>query len=470
MNQVKDLEGLADRLTLKKKSIWESTDQGERKKIFDFAEDYKEFLDKSKTERETVDYLVESAKKSGFVNLDELWDDGDLPQGAKFYKSYHGKAAILGVMGKEDLSRGFRLVGSHVDVPRLDLKPRPLYEKSHLALLKTHYYGGIKKYQWAAIPLALHGVVFLKDGERVEIIIGEQDRDPVFTVTDLLPHLAKEQNERKLREGIKGEELNILVGNTPMEGEGFKEKIKLWILNHLNEAYGMIEEDFVSAEIEIVPAIKARDVGFDRSMVGGYGQDDRICVYASLKAVEGLELPERTAMAAFFDKEEIGSTGNTGMQSRLLDDVVSTLKDLSGIETPQSRIYSKSEALSADVAAGMDPTWEDVMDPLNAPHLGFGVCLIKYTGARGKVETNDAHAEFISKVRSLLNENNIIWQWGELGKVDEGGGGTIAQFLAGLNINTVDCGMPLLSMHSPFEISSKGDLFMGYRAYRAFLQ
>jgi len=468
MEAKKDLEKLAGELTFKKKNVWETINEQEREEIFKLGEEYKNFLDKSKTEREAVSQLVQMARNSGFLELEDLKGRGKVEPGVRFFKVFRQKALVMGVLGRGELAGGIRIIGSHIDSPRLDLKPHPLYEKHDLALFKTHYYGGIKKYQWTTIPLALHGVVLLGSGRKVNVVVGEQDHDPVFTITDLLPHLAKEQATRKLAEGIKGEELNILAGSIPLQGEGFKEKVKLAVLKHLNETYGIVEEDLVSAELEMVPAGRARDVGFDRGLVGAYGQDDRICAFASFKAIEEVSEPGRTALALFVDKEEIGSTGNTGMQSRLLEGILYDIAELTGQDISLNKVFYASEALSADVNAAIDPTWEEVMDKFNAAKLGYGVCLTKYTGARGKVEANDAHAEFVAGIRMLFNRARVIWQMGELGKVDEGGGGTIAKFLANLNINVIDCGMPVLSMHAPFEISSKADLYMGYRAYKAF--
>jgi len=468
MEAEKDLEKLAEELTFKKKNVWGTINEQEREEIFKLGEEYKNFLDKSKTEREAVSQLVQMARNSEFLELEELRGRGKIEPGVRFFKVFRHKALVMGVLGRGGLAGGIRIVGSHIDSPRLDLKPHPLYEEHDLALFKTHYYGGIKKYQWTTIPLALHGVVLLGNGKKVNVVVGEEDHDPVFTITDLLPHLSKEQVKRKLAEGIKGEELNILVGSIPLQGEGFKEKVKLAVLKHLNETYGIAEEDLVSAELEMVPAGRARDVGFDRSLVGAYGQDDRICAFASFKAIEEVSEPGRTALALFVDKEEIGSTGNTGMQSRLLEEILYDIAELTGQDISLSKVFFASEALSADVNAAIDPTWEGVMDKFNAAKLGYGVCLTKYTGARGKVEANDAHAEFVAGIRMLFNRDGVIWQMGELGKVDEGGGGTIAKFLANLNMNVIDCGMPVLSMHAPFEISSKADLYMGYRAYKAF--
>ena len=467
MTEKNELEQLAEKLTFERKNLWNEVSSPDKEKIMAIGEEYKRFLDNSKTEREAAAELVGRAKNAGFQPLHYLLANGGLSPGAKFYKVFRDKVVIMGIIGKQGLDRGLRVIGSHIDAPRLDLKPNPLYEKKGLALLKTHYYGGIKKYQWTAIPLALHGVVILNSGEKISIRLGEHKEDPVLTITDLLPHLSKEQGKRKLAQGIKGEELNVLVGSIPLPGE-HKKKVKLAVLKYLNDTYGMVEEDFASADLEVVPAGQARDVGLDRAMVGAYGQDDRVCAYASCKAIEELQTPEQTALALFVDKEEVGSMGNTGMQSRVLEDILYDLADGLGCSTPASKIFSASEALSADVCPAMDPTWDSVMDDLNSARVGCGVTITKYTGSRGKAGASEAHAEFTAKVRHIFNQNGIIWQTGQLGKVDAGGGGTIAQFLANLNMDVIDCGMPVLSMHSPFEITSKADIFMGCRAYKAF--
>ena len=467
MAEKSELELLAENLVLEKKNVWDEIGPIDREEIIMLGEEYKRFLDKSKTEREAAAVLSEMASQKGFLPLDSIISRGGLKPGDRFFKVFREKVVIMGIIGKLGLASGLKIIGSHIDSPRLDLKPNPLYEKRELALLKTHYYGGIKKYQWTAMPLALHGTVILRSGEKVCICIGEHKGDPVLTVTDLLPHLSKEQGKRKLFEGIKGEELNILVGSVPLQGD-YKERVKLAVLKHLNDAYGLVEEDFSSAELEAVPAGPARDVGLDRGLIGAYGQDDRVCAFASYKALEQLGMPQRTALALFMDKEEIGSMGNTGMQSRVLDMVLEDLSaGLSSTISPVRVLYD-SEALSADVSPGIDPSWESVMDDLNSARIGGGICLTKYTGSRGKSEASDANAEFAAKVRRIFNKNRVIWQTGELGKVDAGGGGTIAQFLANLNMEVIDCGIPVLSMHSPFEITSKGDLLMGCKAYRAF--
>lgn len=462
-----DLEQLAEKLTLNRKNVWDEARPQDKQEIMALGEEYRAFLDKSKTEREAAATLVALAEEAGFRPLESAAARGILAAGDKFYKVFKERVVLLGIIGRQGLETGLKIVGSHIDAPRLDLKPNPLYEKKGLALFKTHYYGGIKKYQWTTIPLALHGVVILNSGEKIFMRLGEEDNDPVFTVTDILPHLAKEQMKRKLAEGIKGEELNVLIGSIPLEGEHEK-RVKLAVLKYLNDNYGMVEEDFSSADLEVVPAGSARDVGLDRGMVGAYGQDDRVCAFASYKAIQQLQAPGKTALALFMDREEVGSMGNTGMQSRVLDEVVYDLAACLGCTAPASRIYSASEALSADVNPGIDPTWASVSDDLNSARMGGGICITKYTGSRGKAGASEASAEFNSKVRRIFNQKGVIWQTGELGKVDAGGGGTIAQFLANLNMDVIDCGVPVLSMHSPFEITSKADLLMGCRAYKAF--
>lgn len=444
----------------------------DRSKIFAFAEKYKDFLNRAKTEREFVLEGIRVAKEYGYV---DAMTKESLVAGDKIYYVNRDKNLVLAVIGKEDIEKGVNYVVSHIDSPRLDLKGNPLYEEFELAYMKTHYYGGIKKYQWASIPLALHGVVILENGKKVEIVIGENENDPVFTIPDILPHLAaKVQGDRKAGEVIKGEELQIIVGSIPsiIDNEKVKDKVKYTVLEILNKNYGLVEEDFISAELELVPAGKARDIGFDKSMVGAYGQDDRICGYTSLKAILDLEeIPNKTAICFLADKEETGSAGSTGLTSDYLcyitGDIIEKVKGKYN-EMMLRRTLWNSQALSSDVNAGVDPIFKSVHDIQNAAKIGFGVVLTKYTGARGKSSTNDADAEYIGKIRNILNKENVVWQIGELGKVDEGGGGTVAMYLAQLGIRTVDIGPALLAMHSPFEVSSKLDIFETYRAYKAF--
>lgn len=439
-----------------------------------FNEAYKIFLNEAKTERKAALKIIELAKKNGFVDIDSFSDTRDLHKKPdKLYKIFKDKCVALAVLGKKSLLSGANIIASHIDSPRLDLKQNPLYEDLNLSLLKTHYYGGIRKYQWLSIPLALHGTVFKSSGKTMDITIGEDSSDPVFTVSDLLPHLAgKLQSGKKLTDVFDGEKLNLIAGSLPLGGPNEKDRFKLNLLNLLNTRYNLLEEDFISAEIEAVPSEKARDVGFDRSMIGAYGQDDRVCAYTSMMALLDLEQPPaRTAVSFFFDKEEIGSDGNTGAKSSFIEDFMSDLLSFQN-QPIDSRSLRKtlisSQCLSADVNAAMDPDFKEVHEKLNAAKLGCGVCMTKFTGSGGKSGSSDASAEFVGKIRMLFNQNKIIWQTGELGKIDEGGGGTVAKFLAELGMDVLDCGPALLSMHSPFEVSSKADVYMTYKGYHAF--
>lgn len=450
----------------KKKLAWDelSLVDKERQSIID----YLAFLSEGKTERESWRILEQCADKAGFIPLSEA---KTFSNGQKIRLAVRGKAGLLAIAGKRPLEDGFRLIAAHVDAPRLDLKQRPIYEDEGLAFFKTHYYGGIKKYQWTALPLALHGVVFLGNGQKVEIVIGEDEQDPILTITDLLPHLAKDQYEKKLSEAIKGEGLNLLLGHDPSTEEG-EERVKAAILHILKDKYGVEEDDFVSAELEIVPAGKARFAGLDRSFIAGYGQDDRICSFAAWKAIEEVEPPEWTSVVLFADKEEIGSDSNTGMKARYLENFIAELLTLqtgayNGLLVRRS--LANAKALSADVAAGYDPNYAEVMDKRNTAFLGRGVVIVKYTGARGKAGCNDANPEFVAEVRRIFNEGKISWQTSELGKVDQGGGGTIAQYMAVYGMEVLDCGVGILSMHAPWEISSVADFVMLMRGYRAFL-
>ena len=459
-----ELNQLRDRLALSAKLVWDKVDPTERAAIFAYGDHYKTFLDRAKTERQAVHEIARQAQALGFVDL------ASRVPGPKAFYNFRGKSIALVVQGKRPLSAGLRLIGSHIDSPRLDLKPYPIYEDTDLAFLKTHYYGGIKKYQWLARPLALHGVVLKADGSSVEIKIGEDPADPVFTVLDLLPHLArKAQMDKKVTDAFEGEKLNILAGSLPLGDSETKERFKLHFLKLLEERYAISEEDFISAEIEAVPAGPARDLGWDRSLVGAYGQDDRSCAYASLAAILDVQEPEHTCVALFYDKEEIGSDGNTGAKACLLEEVVELLLERQG-ESPQARrrVLLASRAISADVTGGLDPDYPEVHEKRNAARLGYGVCFHKYGGSGGKYSTSDANAEYVGWIRRIFNEHGVIWQAGELGKIDEGGGGTIAKFLAIHGLEIIDCGTPLLSMHSPFEVASKADLYMTFKAYRAF--
>ncbi len=463
MESKDQIKALKEALLMKKKNAALLLDDETITACDAFCEDYKQFLDNGKTEREAAAYAAELLEANGF----RKWKRGDaVKAGDKIYTCNRGKAIIAAVIGSEPLANGIRLSAAHIDSPRLDLKQSPLYEDGELALFKTHYYGGIKKYQWTAMPMALHGVVVKKDGEAVQIAVGEDPSDPIFCITDLLPHLAQEQVQRTLAQGIKGEELNLLIGSRPFRSEEGGDLVKLRIMQILNEKYGITEADFLSAELEIVPAGKARDLGFDRSMIGAYGHDDRVCAYPSLAALLQTEQPQHTAVVILTDKEEIGSEGNTGLQSAYFYHFMKDLAAAFGTEA--HTIFANSQCLSADVTAAFDPTFADVNDRRNCAMLNYGVCMMKYTGARGKSGSSDASAEFIGKMRTLFDEAGVIWQTGELGKVDLGGGGTVAAYLANLNIDTVDVGVPVLSMHAPLEVVSKIDVYMCYQAILAF--
>lgn len=434
-------------------------------KAYEYCEGYKRFLDCCKTEREAVSHTVELLEQRGFQPFEA---GKSYRPGEKVYLNNRGKALLFAVMGRKPVSQGVHMLIAHVDSPRLDLKPRPLYEEAQLAYLKTHYYGGIKKYQWSAIPLALHGVVVKKDGTTVTVCIGEEPGDPVFCITDLLPHLAGEQMKRTLAEGLKAEELNILIGSRSFKDDKVSEKVKLQVANLLFEKYGIIEEDFLSADLSLVPAFHARDLGLDRSMVGAYGQDDRVCAYTLLSAMLEAESPEYTAVGVFCDREETGSDGNTGLNSEYLRYFIADLAQSCGV--PVRQVLSRSKCLSADVNCAHDPTFADRTDRRNTAYLNYGVVLTKYTGAGGKGGTSEASAEFMAELRRILDENEVTWQIGMLGKVDFGGGGTIAKYVAKLNVDVVDVGVPVLSMHAPFEVTAKTDVYMTYKAFAAFIR
>ncbi len=462
----KDLKEIEKRLGYKNVDAWTKISDEEKEKVSQFGEDYKDFMTKCKTERETAEKIIEIAEKNGFINIEKVTN---LKPGSKVYYNNKGKSVVLAVIGKESMQKGIKAVASHIDSPRIDLKPNPMYEDGGLALFKTHYYGGVKKYQWVTIPLALHGVIVKANGEKINIVVGEDENDPVLYITDLLPHLGKDQMEKKAAEVVTGEALNAVIGSIPLSEEV---SVKPNILKYLNEKYGIVEEDFLSAELELVPAYKPRDIGFDRSMIGAYGQDDRVCAYTSLRAILELEVPERTAVAIFTDKEEIGSMGNTGLQSRFFENAIAEIleKYEGSTDIKLRRVLANSELLSADVNAAFDPTYPEVSEKQNTAYLGKGVCITKYTGSRGKAGSNDANAEFVGKVRKLFNENGVVWQTGELGKVDMGGGGTVAQFAANYGMEVLDCGVALLSMHAPYELSSKVDVYMAYKAYKVFME
>ncbi len=456
-------ELLKEKLCLNRKNGRTVSDAEMLKKADEFCIGYKDFLDNAKTERMAVKTAIHLAEMVGFSEYDsnKIYKSGD-----RYYVNNRGKALALVNVGSESAEKGVNITAAHIDSPRLDLKPNPLYEEIELALFKTHYYGGIRKYQWTAIPLSLHGVFVKKDGTVVDVNIGEDDNDTKFVVNDLLPHLAAEQSKRTLADGIKGEELNILIGSHPLtDGEG-SDLVKLNILNILNEKYGVTEADFLSAELECVPAFKASDIGLDRSMIGAYGQDDRVCAYPALMAALNIEKPQKTLVTILADKEEIGSDGNTGLNSAFLKYVIGDIAKNEGVDT--TVVLRASECLSADVNAAMDPTFQDVMERRNAAFLNYGVVVTKYTGARGKSSTSDASAEYVGKIRAMLDNAGIIWQTGELGKVDLGGGGTVAMYIANLGVDVVDLGIPVLSMHSPFETTSKLDIYMAYLAMKEF--
>lgn len=460
-----EAKALKEKLLSKRKNSGLTMSEKDVEKADRFCEDYKAFLKNAKTEREAVIEAVNAAKSAGFK---EYVYGKKYKAGDKFYYVNRKKAVILGVMGKKPLSEGVRIAVAHIDSPRIDLKQNPLYESDELALFKTHYYGGIKKYQWTCIPLSLHGVIFKADGEEVTVRIGEDEGDPVFCITDLLPHLATEQMKRPAPSIVKGEELNILIGSRPFRDDDVSDKVKLNIMDILNKKYGIIEDDFISAELEAVPAFNANDVGFDRSLVGSYGHDDRVCAYPALRAVLDCKAPEKTALTVLTDKEETGSDGNTGLNSSYLPYFIFDLAKTHGFDERQ--VISNSECLSADVNAAYDPTFPDVTEKRNSAHINYGVCVTKFTGSRGKSGTSDASAEYVSRIRNLFDSNDVIWQTGELGKVDAGGGGTVAQFVANLNIDVIDVGIPVLSMHAPFEIVAKNDVYNGYKAFICFFE
>ena len=457
-------ELLQEKLVFKPESSGNRMSEQEIEKALAFCEGYKAFLDAGKTERECAEWVVDLLESKGYTPFDP---DKAYQPGDKIYQNNRGKALLFAVVGKRPLSDGVKILASHIDSPRVDLKQSPLYEEAQLAMFKTHYYGGIRKYQWVAIPLALHGVVVKKDGQVVDVQLGEREDEPVFCMTDLLPHLAKEQEKRTLAEGIKGEELNVLVGSLPFKDDKVSEKVKLNILRLLSEKYGIVEEDFLSAELCLVPAWRARDVGFDRSMMGAYGHDDRVCAYTSLMACLDAPTPAYTWVNVLADKEETGSDGNTGLASRFLENFVCALA--AGQKLEGHRVLENSACLSADVNGAFDPNFPDVNDKRNCCFLGYGAVMSKYTGARGKAGTSDASAEFVGKVRALFARHGVDWQAGELGKVDAGGGGTVAKFIANLGVDVVDIGVPVLSMHAPLEVVGKTDVYSAYKGFLAFV-
>ena len=460
-------EELKEILFNTKKNGWENTSDEEKEKIFNYCQGYMDFLNRSKTEREIVKNAEQMARERGYRDISEF---ESLNPGDKVYYVNRGKNLFLAVIGTESIENGVNIIGSHADSPRLDLKPNPLYEDKEFAYFKTHYYGGIKKYQWTAIPLSMHGVIVKTNGETVEVNIGENENDPIFTITDLLPHLAQDQMQKKLKDGVEGENLNLLIGSIPYKDSKVSEKVKLNILDILNRKYGITERDFISAEIELVPAFKCRSLGFDESLIAGYGQDDKVCVYTSLTAILGIENPRKTAVCLLADKEEIGSMGNTGMESNVFSTFLSEILNKLNINRPNllDKILCNSKMLSADVDAGLDPIYTSVADLNNACYLNRGVGMNKYTGVAGKSNASDANAEFLAYVRNIFESNNVDYQMAELGKVDKGGGGTIAYILANKGVDVVDCGVGVLSMHAPYEVTSKYDVYQAYKGYMAF--
>lgn len=435
----------------------------EIKAAFDYCGDYKSFLNAAKTEREAVAYAVKEAQKQGFVPFDkkQKYQKGD-----KVYYNNRGKSIILAVIGSKPLDEGVHLTAAHIDSPRLDLKQRPIYEEAQLGLFKTHYYGGIKKYQWTTVPLALHGVIVKTDGTQITVRLGEEENDPQFCVTDLLPHLDKDQGKKTMAAAFTGEQLNVIIGSMPFRDDKESELIKLNLINILNEKYGIVESDFLSAELTMVPAYKAVDIGFDRSLIGSYGHDDRVCAYPALTALFNCGVPETTCVCCLADKEEIGSEGNTGLISAFLKYFIADLARPYGLEGRD--VLSKSKCLSADVTAAFDPTYPEAMEKNNAAYINYGVGVNKFTGHGGKYDTNDASAEYTGWVRSLLDSKGVRWQLSELGKVDQGGGGTVAKYIAELDVDVIDIGVPVLSMHAPFEVVSKLDVYSAYRAFTEF--
>jgi aspartyl aminopeptidase len=457
-----EIKKIKDELTYTRKNVYEVLDDAALAEMEAYSEDYKSFLDQSKTEREAVIASIAAAEAEGYIP----YHFGDsLTVGGKYYYNNRGRQIFLFTIGTEPLENGLRISAAHIDSPRIDLKQHPVYEDGNLGFFKTHYYGGIKKYQWTSIPLAMHGVVVKADGSSVEIVIGESESDPVFYIDDLLPHLAKDQVSHSLGEGIPGEKLNILVGSKPISAHG---DIKLGILQLLHNTYGITESDFISADISLVPAFKARDIGFDRSLIGGYGHDDRVCSYPALTALLSVKDPVHSLMVILADKEEVGSGGATGMQTDCFTSLVSEIAAAMGAN--YHKVMANSKCLSADVNAAYDPNFADVYEYKNSCFINEGVVMTKYTGSRGKSGTNDATAEFVGEVRKIFDEADVVWQTGELGKVDQGGGGTVAIYLAGKNIDVVDLGVPVLSMHSPYEVIAKADLYMTYKAFLAFNQ
>lgn len=455
------MDELRNKLFYQQKNGYDLINTDERIAVEDYCKGYMSYLNDARTEREAVDLAIELAEKAGFV---EYKPGMALKAGMKVYKNNRGKALMLAVIGKMPLSEGAVIAGAHVDAPRLDLKQISAYESDELCFFKTHYYGGIKKYQWVTIPLELHGVVALKTGETVQVSIGRERDEPKFVITDLLPHLAQDQMKKTMSEGITGEGLNILIGSAPYADDG-SDRVKLAVMSILYDMYGITEEDFLSAELTAVPAYDVCEVGLDRSLIGGYGHDDRVCAYAELKAIMDIENPERTCVCILADKEEIGSVGVSGMQSAAFDCFMEDLCATEGVEL--RRCMEKSFCLSADVCNAYDPLYPEVCEKRSAAKINYGMGICKFTGARGKSDTNDASAELVAHLRRSFEQDGVVWQMAELGKVDQGGGGTIAKFMGNRNIDTIDAGVPVLSMHAPFEVVSKFDCYMTYKGVLA---
>jgi aspartyl aminopeptidase len=463
--ETSEVDKLTEELLINRKNGFFQFSDEKVKKADHFCEDYKKFLNIAKTEREVVSYALKSAEQAGY----ELFDSNKkYAPGDKVYYNNRGKAIVLAVIGKNGCKNGIRIAAAHIDSPRIDLKPHPLYEKNDIAFFKSHYYGGIKKYQWTTIPLSMHGRVILKDGTMVDIRLGEEEGEPQFCMTDLLPHLSSEQMEKKLSKAIEGENMNIVVGSRPYRADEGENLFKLNTMKLIHDKYGMTEEDFVSADIEFVPAFKAADIGFDRSMIGAYGHDDRVCAYSALMAGFDVKTPESTIITVLADKEEVGSDGNTGLNSQFMHYFIADLAQAEGLEP--RHVLAKSKCLSADVAAAFDPTYASAYEETNSCFINNGIGMSKYTGSRGKSGTSEATAEFVAEIRSVFEKNEVLWQIGELGKVDAGGGGTVAMFIANLNVDVLDVGVPVISMHSPFEIVSKLDVYMTYKGIKAFYE
>lgn len=460
-----DAKKLKEKLFNKKRNVYDELNDSQIAEIEKFSEKYKTFLNKSKTEREVVSYFVSKAEKKGFKPFEYgvKYKPGD-----KLYKVNRNKSVCFAVIGKKGCKNGFKVAVSHIDSPRIDIKQNPLYEQNELALMKTHYYGGIKKYQWTSIPLSLHGRFSLNDGSYLDISIGEKDDEPCFYISDLLPHLARDQMQQPMSKVIEGENLNVLIGSRPFKDDSESELVKLNILKLLNEKYRIKESDFLCAELELVPCFKARDIGFDRSLIGAYGHDDRVCSFASFKAIMSLEVPDCTCISMFADKEEIGSTGNTGMQSMFLKYFLADLAELDGIKGRHA--ISKSKVLSTDVDAAFDPNYPSSFDEINSSFLNHGAVITKYTGHGGKYDSSDASSEFLQYIQKIFKNNDVKFQFGLLGKVDSGGGGTVAKYVANLNMDVVDFGVAVLSMHSPFEVISKVDLYQLNRGIKVFFE